>query len=185
MRFFPLQIIVVPTDFIPPRFEYCGSFSFNLIVIEWLDLTLLIVLFTAFVIGVSTGTCIAHLNKFTSHIHADKVVLLAVFFKQGIYLFCRTRRNLSIFVAPVGKDFTFIRLDHQNALLSTANLVELGTFAKINVGKILLIIKWTDQNGTIVKVFLTILDGNEEKMWSFFGHKNAKRPSSRMASSLN
>ncbi|EFC56257.1 hypothetical protein ENTCAN_07267 [Enterobacter cancerogenus ATCC 35316] len=184
MRFFSLQIIVVLTDLIPPHFEYRSGFSFYRIVIEGFDLTLLIVLFTAFMVGISTGARIAHLNEFSSHIHANKVVLLAVFFKQGIYLFCRTRRHFSIFVAPVRKDFAFIRLDHQNALFTPANLVQFGTFAKINVGKILLIIKWTGQSGTIVKVFLTILDGNEEKVLRFLGYKNAKRPSFRMASLL-
>ncbi|MFJ5983379.1 hypothetical protein ACIQCX_20920, partial [Enterobacter cancerogenus] len=39
----------------------------------------------------------------------------------------------------------------------------------------MLIIKWTGQSGTIVKVFLTILDGNEEKVLRFFGVQKRKK----------
>ena len=108
-------------------------------------------------IGVSPGTGVSHLYEFTRHIHTYKIVIPAVLFKEGVDLFCRTRCDFSIFITPVWKDFAFIRLDHQYALLTPAHLIPFGMFAKINIGKILLIIKGTSQSGTIVKIVLTIV----------------------------
>ena len=108
-------------------------------------------------IGVSPGTGVSHLYEFTRHIHTYKIVIPAVLFKEGVDLFCRTRCDFSIFITPVWKDFAFIRLDHQYALLTPAHLIPFGMFAKINIGKILLIIKGASQSGTIVKIVLTIV----------------------------
>ncbi|CAH6325439.1 hypothetical protein AN2364V1_3201, partial [Enterobacter cloacae] len=154
---FSLQVIFVCTNFIPPLFEDCGCFCFHWIVIEGFDLSFRIILFTALMIRVSPGAGIAHLYEFTRHIHTYKIVFTAVLFKESVYLLCRTRCDFRIFKTPVWKDFAFIRLDHQYALLTPANLIPFGMFAKIYICKILLVIKRTSQSGTIVKIVLTIV----------------------------
>lgn len=157
MRFFSTQIIIIRADFIPPLFKYRSSFCFYRIALKRFDLTIPIVLFPTFMIGVSSSTRISHLYELPCHIHAYKVVLLPIFFKQGIYLFCRARCSVCIFEAPVRKDFTFIRLNNQYTLFSSPNLVELRMVTEVDAGKILLIIKWTCQSGTVVKMVLTIV----------------------------
>ncbi len=127
-------------------------------------------------IGVSPGTGVSHLYEFTRHIHTYKIVIPAVLFKEGVDLFCRTRCDFSIFITPVWKDFAFIRLDHQYALLTPAHLIPFGMFAKINIGKILLIIKGTSQSGTIVKIVLTIVSRIREAAIRHVFRAQSKNP---------
>lgn len=102
---FSLEIIFILTKHIPPLFENCRSCRLNRIITSRIQVTLLRVFFTAFVIGITPRPGVAHLNKFARHIHTDKIILLSIKLEELINFPGRFNRRCFIFIAPVGEYF--------------------------------------------------------------------------------
>lgn len=88
MLAFPFQIVFVLTDFIPPTFENRCRRGLNRIITPCIQAAVFCILFTAFIVSVSPGAGVSHLNKFTRHVHTNEIILLPVSFEQLVDLFC-------------------------------------------------------------------------------------------------
>jgi len=87
MCFFPNQIIFIGSQPIPILFKDPGRLSLDRIVTPRHFLTLSVVFTPAFMVRITSGSGIAHLDKFSCHVHANKIIRLAIIFKELIDFF--------------------------------------------------------------------------------------------------
>src|SRR5690606_10274901 len=100
--FLAAQIIFVFADLVPSFFEDGGGFGFDLIDLAFLDRAVFVVFAAAFVIRVAPRTGIAHLDEFAGHVHADEIILLAVFLEHLGNLVARFLGDFRCLEAPMG-----------------------------------------------------------------------------------